>query len=175
MLLPAFAAANALHGVNMVPEFAITDTYVTSPTMLVRAGIDGGIREIWSGMDAKRMRHVPLFLETSIYGQVRRGAEWSDLRKLKYRQAGTHPGYIQLKSEDGLVTIEITSRKKAELSPIFVRYTFSEPVDLRLSTEFKYPEFTKESHSNDAAGYEAFTTLWRGVNATLATVQGPIR
>ena len=31
----------------MVPAYAVTDKYVTSPTMLVRAGADGLIREIW--------------------------------------------------------------------------------------------------------------------------------
>ena len=78
-----------LRAVDKVPDFAITDRYVTGPTMLVRAGADGEVREIWSGMDPKRMRHVPLFLEASICGQVRGEGGWQDLRSLSYHHAGT--------------------------------------------------------------------------------------
>ena len=172
-ILPFILSAGALHAVDQVPAYEITDTYVTSPTMLLRAGVDGQIREIWSGMDARRMRHVPLFLETSIYGQVRTGDTWLDLRTLKYHHAGTRPGYIRLQSDDGLVSIEITSRKNAALSPIFARYTFSRPVDLRLAAQFKHPEFTKTFRSDDSAGYSEFETAWRGENAVLTTTEGP--
>jgi len=166
-------SAGALHAVDKVPEFEITDRYVTSPTMLVRAGIDGQIKEIWSGMDAKRMRHVPLFLETSIHGEVRSGDGWLDLRTLRYRHDGTRPGYVHLQSDDGLVSIEVTSRKNAALSPIFIRYAFSRPVVLRLVARFKYPDFTRDFHSDDAAGYSEFQTAWRGENAVLTTTGGP--
>lgn len=165
--------ACALRGGGNVPAYEITDTYVTSPTMLVRAGADGAIKEIWSGMDAKRMRHVPLFLETSIFGEIRSGDGWLDLRALKYHHAGTRPGYIHLQSDDGLASIEITSRKNAALSPIFVTYSFSRPVDLRLSARFKYPDFTKGFQSDDAAGTAEFETAWRGENAVLTTTAGP--
>ena len=37
---------SALRAVDKVPEFEITDTYVTGPTMLVRAGANGEIKEI---------------------------------------------------------------------------------------------------------------------------------
>ena len=94
-------------------------------------------------------------------------------RNLNYRQVDTHPGYIHLQSEDGLVSITISSRKRTEPCPIFVDYTFSQPVDFRISAKFKYPEFTQQAHSNDPAGSSEFTTLWRGVNATLATTRGP--
>ena len=111
-------------------------------------------------MDAKRMRPSPLFLETFVYGEVRRGGEWTDLRKLKYHHAGTRPGFIHMESDDGLVAIEITSRRNAALSPIFVKYSFSVPVDFRLSAQFKHPELIKETHSADEAGYSAFSTEW---------------
>jgi hypothetical protein len=171
--LAIVSAATPLRAVDKVPAFDVTDSYATSPTMLVRAGIDGELREIWSGMDAGRMRHVPLFLETSIFGQVRRGADWTDLRSLRYTRAGTRPGYIRLQSEDGLVVIEVTSKKNAALSPLFVRYAFSTPVDFRLTAKFTYPEFTREFHSDDGAGSWAFSTLWRGENARLTTMDGP--
>jgi hypothetical protein len=171
--IPLAVLGSALHAVDKVPDYKITDTYATGPTMLVRAGNDGQIKEIWSGMDAKRMRHVPLFLEASVFGQIRRGGGWLDLRKLKYHQVGTRPGFIHMQSDDGLVSIEVTSRKAADLSPIFVRYSFSVPVDLRLSAEFKYTEFARGAGSEDAEGYSAFSTLWRGVNATLETTEGP--
>ncbi len=166
-------SAGAVRAVDKVPEYRITDTYVTSPTMLLRAGVDGEIKEIWSGMDAGRMRHVPLFLETSIHGEVRSGGGWLDLRTLKYHHAGTRPGYIRLESDDGLVSIEITSRKNAALSPVFARYSFSRPVDLKLEARFKYPEFTRGFRSNDASGYSEFETAWRGENAVLTTTKGP--
>jgi hypothetical protein len=165
--------AGALHGAGNVPEYAITDTYVTGPTMLLRAGADGEIREVWSGMDARRMRHVPLFLETSIHGEIRTGDAWLDLRTLKYHHAGTRPGYIRLASDDGLVAIEITSRKNAALSPIFARYSFARPVDLRLAARFRHPGFTRAFRSDDAAGTSEFETVWRAENATLATTGGP--
>jgi hypothetical protein len=171
--LPLILSAGALRGVDMVPEFEITDTYATGPTMLVRAGIDGQVKEIWSGMDKGRMRHVPLFLETSIYGQVRSGDRWLDLRSLKYHHAGTRPGYIRLQSDDGLVSIEISSRKGAALSPMFVKYAFARPVDLRLVARFKHPEFTVGCRSDDVAGCEEFETAWRGENAVLTTTSGP--
>ena len=160
LLVPLVLIENVLHAGYPYGEFAITDTYVSSPTMLVRVSSDGQIREIWSGMDAKRMRQTPLFLATSVFGEVRRGGEWTDLRKLKYHHAGTRPGFIHMESDDGLVAIEITSRRNAALSPIFVKYTFSVPVDLRLSAHFKRPEFTKEARSADEEGYSAFSTQW---------------
>ena len=165
---------SALCAVDKVPEFEITDTYVTGPTMLVRAGANGEIKEIWSGMDSKRMRHVPLFLETSVSCQVRKGSEWQDLRSLKYHHDGTRPGFIRLRSDNGLVSIEITSRRDAGPAPVFVRYAFAAPVDLRLSARFKYPEFTQAFHSEDACGLAEFTTLWRGENAVLTTTPGPV-
>src|ERR1700722_10407090 len=122
--------AGAVCAAGLVPEFSTTDRYVTSPTMLVRAGANGEIREIWSGMDARRMRHVPLFLETSIACAIRDGDGWLDLRSLAYHHVGTRPGYIHLVSDDGLVSIEFSAVTQAELSPIFVRYAFSRPVDL---------------------------------------------
>jgi hypothetical protein len=163
----------ALRAVDKVPEYKITDTYVTSPTMLLRAGADGEIKEIWSGMDPGRMRHVPLFLETSIYGEVRKGGGWLDLRTLAYHQDGTRPGYIRMASDNGLVTIEVTSRSDKGLAPIFVRYAFSAPVDLRLTGRFKYPEFTHDSRADDSDGVVEFSTLWRGENALLTTIGGP--
>ncbi|HEY5079626.1 MAG TPA: hypothetical protein VII43_07245, partial [Opitutaceae bacterium] len=172
-LLSILAIAGALHAGDKVPVFAITDTYATSPTMLVRVGANGEIREIWSGMDARRMRHVPLFLETSIHCEIRGGGGWIDLRELKYHQEGTRPGYIHMRSDDGLVEIETGLRKGTSPCPIFLRYGFSKPVEVRLAADFKYPEFTQEAHSNDAQGSTVFTTLWRGVNATLATTGGP--
>jgi hypothetical protein len=165
--------ASTLRAVDKVPEYAITDTYVTGPTMLVRAGVDGEIREIWSGMDSRRMRHVPLFLETSIFGEVRRAGAWMDLRVLKYHQEGTRPGYIHLVSDDGSVSIEITSRRDKGPAPIFARYTFSGPTDLRLTGRFKYPDFTQGFRASDSNGDVEFTTLWRGENAVLATFDGP--
>jgi len=171
LALAAFACA--LRGIDKVPEFKITDTYATSPTMLVRAGADGEVKEIWAGMDPVRMRHVPLFLETSISGQVRSGEGWLDLRSLNYHHLGTRPGYIRLQSDDGLVSIEISSRRNAPLSPIFVRYLFSKPVELRLAARFKYPEFTGAFRSDDAAGFAEFETKWRGENAVLTTTAGP--
>jgi len=171
--LALLLSAGVLRAVDKVPEYEITDTYVTSPTMLVRAGVDGQIKEIWSGMDPGRMRHVPLFLETSIFGQIRSGGGWLDLRSLRYHHAGTRPGYIHLQSDDGLVSIEVTSRKNAALSPIFVTYAFSRPVDLKLAAQFKYPEFTRGFHCDDAAGTAEFETAWRGENAVLTTTAGP--
>jgi hypothetical protein len=166
--------ATALRAVDKVPEYKITDTYVTSPTMLLRAGDDGEIKEIWSGMDKARMRHVPLFLETSIHGEIRRGAGWLDLRTLGYRQDGTRPGYIRMVSNDGLVTIEVVSRRDKGPAPIFVTYSFSRPVDLRLTGRFKYPEFTRGARAGDANGNVEFDTLWRSVNSVLTTTDGPV-
>ncbi len=165
--------AAGLGAVDKVPKYEITDTFVTGPTMLLRAGRDGEIKEIWSGMDAKRKLHVPLFLETSIFGQIRKGLGWLDLRSFRYHHAGSRPGYIHLQSDDGFVSIEVTSAKDAPASPIFVRYTFAEKVDLRLSAHFKYPAFTKEARADDAAGCARFSTLWRGENAVLTTTGGP--
>jgi hypothetical protein len=173
-LLVALLAVGATgRAVDKVPDYEITDTYVTGPTMLLRAGNDTLIKEIWSGMDVKRMRHVPLFLETSVFGEIRVNGEWQDLRKLRYHQAGTRPGFIHLSSEDGAVSMEVTSRKGADLSPIFVKYSFREAVDFRLSARFKYPEFTQGFHAEDRAGFAAFSTRWRDVNPTLATTNGP--
>ena len=162
-----------LRAVDKVPDYDGTDTYVTSPTLLVRAGADGQLKEIWTGMDAKRMRHVPLFLEISTYGQIRAGNDWIDLRTLGYEKAGTRPGAIHLQSRDGRLTIDVTSKKNAALSPIFVTYTFSDPVDFRLTTRFKYPEFTRGFRSDDAAGLAEFSTAWRGENPRLTTAEGP--
>src|ERR1039458_1874790 len=124
LLLPLAAIAGALHGVDKVPEYDISDRYVTSPTMLVRAGSNGQIREVWSGMDAKRMLHVPLFLEASVYGQIFKDGAWVDLRTLKYRNDGTRPGYIRMRTDDETVVIEIASRRSGGAGPIFVRYAF---------------------------------------------------
>jgi hypothetical protein len=173
LLVATLALATSLRAVDRVPEFSITDTYATVPTMLARLGADGDIREVWSGMDAARMRHVPLFLETSIHALVLRDGRWLDLRTLGYRHEGTHPGFIRMASEDGLVSIEVRSRKRSDPCPVAVVYDFREPVDLRLSAQFKYPEFTQAAQADDAAGTATFQTLWRGVNATLATTQGP--
>ncbi len=173
LLLPLALAGTALRAVDKVPDYEITDTFVTGPTMLLRAGRNGEIKEIWSGMDAARKRHVPLFLETSVFGKVRRGDDWLDLRTLRYHHAGSRPGYIHLVSDDGQVSIEVTSRKGADLSPIFVRYAFAAPVDFRLSARFKYPEFTRDARSDDPAGSASFSTLWRGENAVLTTTDGP--
>jgi hypothetical protein len=163
----------ALRAVDKVPEYEITDTYVTSPTMLLRAGADGEIKEIWSGMDKARMRHVPLFLETSIHGEVRRGASWLDLRTLRYHHDGTRPGYIHMVSDDGQVSIEVTSRTDKGLAPIFVTYSFPKAVDLRLTGRFKYPDFTRGARAEDGNGNVAFDTLWRSVNSDLTTTGGP--
>jgi GH15 family glucan-1,4-alpha-glucosidase len=169
LALPAGAASAA----GLVPDFSTNDRYVTSPTMLVRAGANGEIREIWSGMDARRMRHVPLFLETSIAGAIRDGDGWLDLRSLAYHNVGTRPGYIHIVSDDGLVSIEISAVTQAELSPVFVRYAFSRPVDLQLSATFKYPDFIRNIHADDHAGTAEFTTQWRDQNAALTTMAGP--
>jgi hypothetical protein len=173
LALALLCLGNPLRAVDKVPDYDVTDTYVTSPTLLVRAGADGQLKEIWSGMDAKRMRHVPLFLETSIVGRIRRGADWLDLSTLSYESSGTRPGAVHLKSRDGLLTIDITSKKNAALSPIFVTYAFSTPVDLRLEARFKYPGFVRRFQSDDAAGLTEFSTAWRGENARLTTTEGP--
>lgn len=168
------AFALTVRAVDKVPEFSISDRYVTSPTMLVRAGADGRIREIWSGMDPERRLHVPLFLETEITAQMSLGGgAWADLTRLKYDREGTRPGYIRMRSEDALVSIEVTSRHGKPDAPIFVRYSFGRPVDFRISTRFKYPEFTKAFHNDDAGGCATFETLWRNVNAQIATTPGP--
>ena len=120
------------------------------------------------------MRHVPLFLETEIYGEIRSGGGgWTDLRTLKYRNDGTRPGHILLTSEDGRVKIEIMARRKAALSPIFVRYSFSSLVDFRLTARFQRPEFTKSERADDSSGYAKFTIAWRDQNAVLTTSAGP--
>ena len=165
--------ATGLRAVDKVPDYLITDTYVTSPTMLVRAGDNGEIKEIWSGMDAGRMRHVPLFLEASIHAEVRSGDRWIDLRTLAYHHAGTRPGYIHLVANDGSVSIEIASRRDKGPAPIFVRYTFTAASDVRLESRFKYPDFTQTSAASDGNGDVAFRTLWRGENAVLTTLGGP--
>jgi hypothetical protein len=165
--------APSLRAVDKVPEYKITDTYVTSPTMLVRMGDDGEMKEIWSGLDAGRMRHVPLFLETSVHAEIRAPGGWQDLRALKYHQEGTHPGYIHLVSDNGLVSIEVTSRRDKGPAPIFVTYTFSDAEDVRLTARFKYPEFTLGSHSDDSNGNVEFSSRWRGENAVLTTTTGP--
>lgn len=168
LLLPG-----ALLAVDKVPEFAITDRYVTSPTMLVRAGNSGEVKEIWSGMDAARMRHVPLFLETSVFAQIMRDGAWLDLRTLKYAEEGTRPGYIRLATDDAGVRIEVSSRRSAGNGPIFVRYSFRNPADFRLTARFKYPQFTQAFGKDDRAGTATFTTLWRDVNAVIHTAPGP--
>jgi len=174
LLLASFALmGTALRAVDKVPEYRITDTYVTSPTMLLRAGADGEIKEIWSGMDAARMRHVPLFLETSIHADVRRGSAWLDLRTLAYHDGGTRPGYIRMVSDDGLVSIEVASRTDKGPAPIFVTYAFPAPVDVRLTGRLKYPDFTRGASAVDANGSVHFDTLWRSVNSVLTTTAGP--
>jgi len=141
--------------------------------MLVRAGADGELREVWSGMDSRRMLHVPLFLEVSVFGQIQKDGAWVDLRKLKYNNKGTRPGFIRLATEDGTVTIEVSSRRSAGDGPVFVRYAFDNPADFRLTARLKYPEFTKSFEKDDRAGTGAFTTLWRDVNAAIHTTAGP--
>jgi hypothetical protein len=179
MFKPLFSAAifavlaTTLRAVAEVPAYSITDTYVTGPTMLLRVGVNGEIREIWSGLDAGRMRHVPLFLETSIFCEIRDAGTWKDLRSLAYHQAGTRPGYIHMVSDNGLVSIEVTSRRDKGLAPIFVRYSFSDPEDVRITARFKYPEFTQEAKPEDSDGNVAFSTRWRGENAVLTTTPGP--
>ncbi len=165
--------AARLGAVDKVPEYKISDTYVTSPTMLVRMGDDGEMKEIWSGLDAKRMRHVPLFLETSLHAEIRTAGGWRDLRTLKYHQEGTHPGYIHLVADGGVVSIEVESRRDKGAVPIFVTYAFSGPQDVRLIARFKYPEFTQDVRADDASGNVEFSTLWRGENAVLTTTTGP--
>jgi hypothetical protein len=172
--LGALGSVRAVDKVGpLVPAYDVTDKYVTSSTMLVRAGADGLIREIWAGMDAGRMRHLPLFLETSIHGEIRKGAGWMDLRSLRYRNEGTRPGYVRIVSEDGSVRIEITARTKAALSPIFVRTTFSSPVDYRLTARFQRPEASRTGRADDASGSAVFSTAWRGENSALTPSEGP--
>jgi hypothetical protein len=173
LLALPLAAAAALRGSGNVPEYAITDRYVTSPTMLLRAGADGEIREVWSGMDRARMLHVPLFLEVSIGAQVLRAGAWTDLRKLAYGKEGTEPGHVMLATDDGTVRIEVSARRSAGDGPVFVRYAFDSPADVRLTARFKHPEFTRSFDKDDAAGADAFTTAWRDVNSTLHTAPGP--
>ncbi len=100
-LIAFLALAGTLRAVDKVPDYDVTDSYTTSPTMLARVGIDGQVREVWTGMDPARRRHVPLFLETSIFGSVRKDGAWLDLRTLRYSRAGTRPGVVHLRSEDG--------------------------------------------------------------------------
>ena len=174
LLLPALLAlAGALRGAGNVPEYDISDRYVTSPTMLVRAGVNGQIREVWSGMDARRMLHVPLFLEASVWGEIFKDNAWVDLRTLKYRNDRTRPGYIRLRTDGETVVIEISARRSAGDGPVFVRYAFENPVDFRLTAQFKHPEFTQGAAKDDASGYAAFPTLWRDVNAVVHTAPGP--
>jgi hypothetical protein len=173
LALSVALVAGLLRGAGLVPEYAITDTFVTSPTLLLRMGADGQVREIWTGMDAAHARHVPLFLETSIYGEIRSESGWLDLRTLAYHPDGTRPGYIRLRSDDGRVAIEVTARKNAGQSPIFVRYSFARAVDLRLEARFKYPQFTQSFRADDGAGLAEFTTAWRSVNTDLTTTSGP--
>lgn len=175
-LISAAAAAvlaTSVRAVDMVPAYEITDTYVTSPTMLLRMGDHGEIKEIWSGLDSGRMRHVPLFLETTIFAEVRAAGGWQDLRSLKYHQDGTRPGYIHLVADNGIVAIEVTSRRDRGLAPIFVRYSFPSPQDVRLTARFKYPEFTLGAKPDDSNGSIGFSTRWRGENAVLTTTTGP--
>jgi hypothetical protein len=172
-LIAFVLAAGALRGVDKVPDFDVTDSYATSPTMLARAGIDGTIREVWTGMDPAGMRHVPLFLETTIFGSIRTRSGWLDLRTLKYSRAGTRPGRVHLRSEDGRVTIEVSARKNGATGPMFVRYTFAAPVDFRLAAGFKYPQFTRGFRADDASGAWEYATLWRHENPVLTTVEGP--
>jgi hypothetical protein len=156
-----------------VPAYTISDTYVTSPTMLLRMGDNGEIKEVWSGLDAGRMRHIPLFLETSLYAEIRGPDGWRDLRTLKYHQDGTRPGFIHLVSNDGLVSIEVTSRRDRGPAPIFVRYMFAVAKDVRLTARFRHPEFTIDAHPADSDGNVDFATRWRGENAVLTTTTGP--
>lgn len=152
----------ALNAAYNYGEYDITDTYVSSATMLVRVDRDGEIKEIWSGMDAKRMRASPLCLLTSVFGEITRAGVWTDLRKLKYHAVGTRPGFIHMQSDDGLVGIEIAARHDAGPSPIFVTYRFSTPVDFRLSADFRHPEFVQEAHADDSKGSATFSTRWAG-------------
>src|ERR1700678_3051337 len=124
-------------------------------------------------MDKGRMRHIPLFLETSIHGEIRKGASWLDLRTLMYHRDGTRPGYIHIVSDDGLVSIEVVSRRDKGPAPIFVTYSFPKPVDLRLTGRFKYPDFTRGARVGDANGNVEFDTLWRSANSVLTTTDGP--
>jgi hypothetical protein len=173
-LLIGLLLSGSAFGAGNVPEYAITDTYASGPTMLARVGQDGEIREVWSGMDAGRMRHVPLFMETQVHGFVRRDGAWLDLRTLRYRHDGDHPGTVRLVSEDGRVTIEAFSRRDRPLSPVFVRYSFREPCDFRLSARLKIPGLTRGYAARDAAGYAEFQTLWRCENSTLKRAEGPV-
>jgi hypothetical protein len=162
-----------LSAADNVPHYELTDTYASAPTMLCRVGIDGAIKEIWSGMDSTRMRHVPLFLESTIFARVNREGKWLDLRTLHYRHEGDHPGMVRLVSDDSTVAIEVTSRRDAALSPIFVRYSFRDPVAVRLSARLKIAGFTRAYQAVDASGYAEYKTLWRGENAVLTSTDGP--
>jgi hypothetical protein len=171
--LLCFIVAAVVASAEPVPEYSITDRYVTSPTQLVRMGQDGAVREVWCGMDPARGLHIPLFLELSVTAQVQVKGQWRDLRQYTYDRSGTRPGYIRMRSTDDFVSIEVTSRQRAKASPIFIHYTFAEPVDFRVAAAFKHPEFTKAARADEPAGAVFFDTAWRNVNSQVVTVPGP--
>jgi hypothetical protein len=68
--------------------FDLSDLFASAETMLAVAGKDGEIKQIWAVMDASSMRTTPLFLETSLRVEIKRGDTWTDLGALKLEKKG---------------------------------------------------------------------------------------
>jgi hypothetical protein len=141
------------------PRWDKQDLIVSSLTTLVSAQRNGRVREIWSGMDDIK-RRTPIFVEFSGVGQIEKNGTWLDLTTLRYSDAGSRPGLIHLQSEDGAVTCEISSRKAAPQSPIFIKYSFKEAVNFRYDIQWKHPEKVRLEHSDETNGMSEFAVTW---------------
>jgi len=141
------------------PRWDKQDMIVSSLTTLVSAQRNGRVREIWSGMDDIK-RRTPIFVEFSGAGQIEKNGSWLDLTTLHYRDTGSRPGLIHLQSDDGSVTCEISARKTAPQSPIFIKYSFKEAVNFRYDIQLKQPEKVRLEHSDETNGVSEFAVTW---------------
>ena len=141
------------------PRWDKQDLIVSSLTTLVSAQRNGRVREIWSGMDDIK-RRTPIFVEFSGAGQIEKNGTWLDLSTLRYSDTGSRPGLIHLQSDDGSVTCEISTRKTAPQSPIFIKYSFKEAVNFRYDIQWKQPEKVRLERSDESNGMSEFSVTW---------------
>lgn len=148
--------------------FEDRDIFASGPTTLLHTSIAGEAKELWAGMSRQSTLRSPHIVAFSGKGEILRNGAWLDLTTLRYRSTGTRPGRICLQSEDGLVSLEASSRKDAAASPIFVKYTFQEPVTFRYRIAWKEPSRVRLLQSHDEAGFNEFAIQWAPSNENSA-------
>ncbi len=142
------------------PAYDNHDVVVSGATILARLANNGKVCELWSGM-SDITRRTPIFVEFSGRPKIQKNGAWLDLTTLHYRDTDSRPGWLHLESEDGTVTCEISAKKTAPKSPVFLKYTFTEPVNFRFVAQWKNPELIQLKRTDDDAGLNDFVATWR--------------